>query len=221
MDGFWTKNTTWCTRYDDFGATGYMLLHVKGMEDAVIIDVGCSTGEAMKESKLCLSKHGVKLHAIGIDMADKAKLIAEAENNLDKFVNKSVFNVDEYIGRADVVVCLNTIRNVLGGTKSGIIKKCAGFLKPGGVLITDVGKEYRDMLKLEEPASSQPKRVCAGWGWWTLGCRRSDTRMMKRDGALHYAGMIQADWDKMGNLHKKIARFHNDVGRWISNHILR
>ena len=125
MDGFWTKNTTWRTRYDDFGVTGYMLLHVKSMEDAVVIDVGCSKEIAIIESKKCLGRHGVRLYTIGIDMSDKDKLTAEAENNLDEFVSKNTLEVDGYAGKTDVVVCLNTIRHVLGDTKSDMIKKCA------------------------------------------------------------------------------------------------
>ena len=218
MDGFWTKNTTWHIRYDDFGVTGYMLLHAKNMEDTVVIDVGCSKGIAITESKKCLDKRGIRLHTIGIDMSDKAKLAAEAENNLDEFVNENVLEVDGYAGKADIVVCLNTIRYVLGDTKSGMIKKCTEFLKPDGVLITNVDVEYRDMLKLEAPAPSQPERACAGWGWWTLWCRHTDTRMMKHDSALHYAEMIQEDWDKMDRWHKRMMRIYYATRCWFSNH---
>ncbi len=39
-DGLCPCSKTWPNRYDDFGATGYILLHAQGMEKAVVIDAG-------------------------------------------------------------------------------------------------------------------------------------------------------------------------------------
>ena len=205
MDGSWTNSMTWKNRYDDFGVTGYMLLHSKGMKDVVAIDVGCSTGIAVAESKKCMAKHGVRLHAIGIDMSGNAKLAAEAESNLDEFVNENALEVDGYAGRADIVVCLNVVRFVRGDVKSRIVEKCAEFLKPDGVFITGVGKNHREILELEEPISSHPKNVCAGLGWRSLVTMLGDTRMMKRAEALRYAGIMQSEWENMGRFHKRMA----------------
>ena len=148
MDGLWNNNMTWKNRYDDFGVTGYMFLHAKGMKDVTVIDVGCSKGIAVAESKKCLAKHGVRLHTIGIDMSDDAKLAAEAESNLDEFVNGNALEVDGYTGRADIVVCLNVVRFVRGNVKSRIVEKCAEFLKPDGVFITGIGEKSQEGARI-------------------------------------------------------------------------
>ena len=217
MDGLWNNNITWKNRYDDFGVTGYMLLYAKGRKDVVAIDVGCSKGIAVTESKKCLDKRGIRLHTIGIDMSGNAKLIAAAKNNLGEFVNGNALEVNGYTGKADIVVCLNVVRFVPGDVKSRIIRKCAEFLKPDGVLITGVGEKHRKMLKLEEPASSHPKKVCAGLGWRSLFPMPSDTRMMKRDGALHYAEIMQSEWKNMGEWQKKMALFSYRIWLWFFN----
>ena len=220
-DGLWSCSKTWPNRYDDFGATGYILLHAQGMEKAVVIDVGCSTGEAMLKSKLCLSRHGIKLYTVGIDMSDNAKLKAKAKNNLDEFIDSDARKVDNYAGKADIVVCLNAVRYVPGDAKSDMITKCAEFLKPDGVLITGVSPKHRRMLKLEDPASSHPKKVCAGWSLRSLLPIPSDTRMMKRDSVLHYAGMIHTEWGKIGRWHKRMTRFCYGAWCQFSNHALK
>ena len=212
MTGEWSCNTTWPGRYDDFGVTGYILLYAQYTGKATVIDVGCSTGEAMAECKQCLSKHGIDLYTIGIDMLDDNA--AEAEKNLDKFIHKKACEVNEYIGEADIVVCLNTVRSIRKDNKSDTISKCAEFLKPDGVLITGIDKKHRKMLKLEYTKISPPKKVCPRKGWHIRICNMlsgnvpSDTRMMKRDSVLTYERIIQTEWKRMNCLDKKIHMFN-------------
>ena len=215
MDGLWSNNMTWKSRYDDFGVTGYMLLHAKGMKDVVVIDVGCSRGIAVTESKKCLAEHGIRLHTIGIDMSCNAKLAAEAESNLDEFVNGNALEVDGYAGKADVVVCLNVVRFVRGDVKSRIVEKCAEFLNPGGVFITGVGENHRKILELEEPVQSHPKRACAGLGWRSLVPMPGDTRMMKRGEARRYADIMQSEWKNMKKWKKKIVLLRYRIWPWF------
>lgn len=192
MNQFWTCNNTWHTRYDDFGVTGYMLSHLRDIKNAVVIDVGCSNGKAVLGSKQCLSKHGIDIYAIGIDISTRKNIITNAEKNLDEFINKNVLEVSQYVGKADVVVCLNATRLVSNNLKSEIIKKCAWFLKPNGVLITDVKRKYRGMLSLEEPVKSPPKRVCSR-SLCSLIPSTGEARMMKHDGTLKLADIIKAE----------------------------
>ena len=206
MDGLWRNSMTWKNRYDDFGVTGYILLYAKGRKDAVVIDVGCSRGIAAAESKKCLARHGTRLRTIGIDMSGNAELIAKAESNMDEFINKDAREIDGRDEQADIVVCLNVVRFVPGDVKSSMIVKCAEFLKPGGVMITGVGGRHRKMLELEEPSARQPPRVCAGRTLRSLIVSRQDTRMMRRDGALRYAGIIRTEWNSMGRFRKGMAR---------------
>ena len=210
---FWTDNCTWRTRYDDFGVTGYILLHLRGVKKAVIIDVGCSTGEAILECKKCLSKYDINLYTIGVDMTTDDKTCIKSMKNLDEFINKNICDVDEYIGKADVIICLNMTRFVSGDLKSDIIKKCAKFLKPDGVLITGVNPIPRK-IKLEDPSASKPKRVCAR-SLRSLMHHPQDTRMMKRDNILEYARTIQTEWDKKSCWYRKIICFWYCVWRFF------
>ena len=127
MSRFWTCNNTWHTRYDDFGVTGYMLSHLQYIKNAVVIDVGCSNGKAVLGSKQCLSKHRIDIYTIGIDISTRKNIITNAEKNLDEFINKNVLEVNQYVGKADVVVCLNATRLVSKNLKSEIIKNVPGF----------------------------------------------------------------------------------------------
>ena len=165
-----------------------MRLHADGMGKAVAIDVGCSTGEAMAGSKQCLFKHGIDIYTVGIDMSDNIKLKTKAKDNLDEFIDNDVFKVDSYARLADIVVCLNVVRCVSGDWRSKMIQKCSEFLKPDGVLITGVEEKHLKMLKLEDPTSSHPKRICSRGGLQLLLPIPNDTRMMKRDSAITLRG---------------------------------
>ena len=190
MNGFWTCNNTWRTRYDDFGVTGYMLLHLQGRKNAVVVDVGCSNGNAILGNRQCLSEHGIDLYTIGIDISTRKNIIADAEKNLDEFINKNVLDVNQYAGRADAVICLNATRLVSKNLKSEIIRKCVWFLKSDGVLITDVKRKYRKKIRLEEPAKSHPKRVCSK-SLHSLLPSTGEARMMKPCNALKFADIIK------------------------------
>ena len=203
----WTCNTTWPSRYDDFGVTGYTFIHTKRTKKATVIDVGCSTGEAMYTCQQCMLENGVELYTIGIDMSEDVRV--KAEENLDQFIFKNICDVYEYIGEADVVICVNAIRDVPKDIKGNIVRKCAEFLKPDGVLITDVNKQHKKMLKLEYPKNSPPEKVCPKKDWRTKiydGLGKgipSDTRMMNRNSALSYANNLESEWKGMHSLYKK------------------
>ena len=57
--------------FDEFGVTGYMLSHLRDIKNVVVIDVGCSNGKVVLGSKQCLSKHGIDIYAVGIDISTR------------------------------------------------------------------------------------------------------------------------------------------------------
>ena len=194
---YWNCNWTWPRRYDHFGTTGYALSYLERMDEATMIDVGCSTGEALSECKKCLAKHGVHIHTIGIDIS--GKVAKKAKKNLDEFVGDDVLGVSAYEGQADIVLCMNVERFVSSDIKSRIMEKCAWFLNEDGMLITGVKPRYRKRLNLEQPSTMVPEIVCRGehltarLGDLLRPIYPKDTRMMSRNEALHYVEMLRSD----------------------------
>lgn len=211
MSKHWKNTTTWPRRYDHFGATGYALSYARHKGEVVIIDVGCSTGEAMVECKKCLAQHGIRVREIGIDSSEK--VAAASEKNLDKFIQRNVLNVNEYEKTADIVLCMNMERFIDWDNRSEIIEKCSWFLKDDGMLITGISKKHQKRLKLEQPISTIPDMVCVGDSWktWVVDLQRrvciKDTRMMPRSEALHYADMLLSDWQKADTLRRLYMKY--------------
>ena len=203
----WKNNRTWRTRYDDFRVNGYMLEYAErvGKSSLYVIDVGCSNGEAILECKKCLFKYGVKIHIIGIDATKRPKILSKAKNNLDGFINSNVLDVKEYNEKADVVICLNTIRYIDGDIKSAVIKKCAEFLKPKGVLITGINKRHCKIFNLKR---TKPKKVCLSrWSlriFETMTGKIYDTQMITRDDVEKYAEVTNTEWENMNSLRKNL-----------------
>lgn len=156
----------------------------------VVIDVGCSKGEALKGAKDCLANHGVEVYAIGIDVLQK--VAKDAKTNLDEFELGNVLDVTKYESVADVTLCLNAMRTLSEARKSLMIKRCVDFLKPDGMMITHVGKRYQKQLNLH---SSLPARVCKSGRFGRLVelvCGiHVDTKFLTNDDALAYAKMLQ------------------------------
>ena len=204
---FWGCTTTWSERYDQFGATGYMLIHAKCKEWITVVDVGCSTGDAINESKKCLARHNIALTTIGIDMSKDVE--AKAKANLDRFIPKNVLDVNEHAGEADVVLCMNATRYVTDDVSGSIIRKCTSFLKPNGVLITGVQDRYRKKLDLLWPKTKPPETVCfkqrSRVRRW-VDNQPIDTRMMARDEACRYADMLVSDWRDKAKICRLLTR---------------
>ena len=108
---------------------------IKKINEPYIIDVGCSSGDALKWASSKLERDGYKSYTVGIDIS--GKVAKKAGKNLDKFVLKDVLDVDDLDGKADIVVCHRAIVYVDASVKSEIIRKCGDFLKDDGVLITE------------------------------------------------------------------------------------
>ena len=186
----WTYNNTWKTRYDDMRVTGMLLERGKVTERLVVIDVGCSKGEALRGAKDCLAKQGIDVYAIGIDISRRVS--EDAKVNLDEFELGNVHSITKYDATGDAVLCLNALRTVSMSGKSRMIKKCAEMLKPNGTLITHVDSKNRKRLSL---CVSLPKRVCEpgrfGRITETLCGIPSDTRALTKNQSLRYAELLR------------------------------
>lgn len=208
---YWRCDTTWKRRYDHFGVTGYALLHAKCRKNLVIVDVGCSKGIAMLDCQKCLEQYDVHAYTIGIDISEKHKV--EARNNLDEFILDNVLNVNAHMGDADIVICMNMERYVDLEKKSQIIRKCAEFLKPDGMLITNIDKNYRKILNLEYPNKFIPELVVSGektreriYNWRKRLTVLKDARMISSKETSRYAHILLTEWQNTNKAIKEIQK---------------
>jgi len=138
LNGNWSIIITSEDRYEFTGITEFTVDHLKeqGIKRPTIIDVGCSTGIAMRKTAEIMRISEFDPYTIGIDASKNVK--SKAEKNLGKFINRDVIDVDDQENTADVVICSRAAIFVLGTRRADIIRKCASFLKDNGILITDV-----------------------------------------------------------------------------------
>lgn len=134
----WNIHITSKDRYEFTGILDLAINHLQlqRIKDPIIIDVGCSTGEAMERASHKMKTLKINPHTIGIDPAKTVR--KKAEKNLDVFINKDVFKVIDRDESADIVICSKAAIFVEGSVREAIIRKCISFLKENGILITDV-----------------------------------------------------------------------------------
>ena len=157
-DGNLQIRLTWGWRYDCLGIPNYIRKHAGGRNRLRVLDVGCSAGKALARCQSRLrDKYGLKLYTIGIDVS--AKMAPQARANLDEFICKDV--LDAECDECDAVILANVLLCVDAGRRRAIIGRCAQFLKPGGILITDgVSASLKDELP---SLDHRIKRgICAG-----------------------------------------------------------
>jgi SAM-dependent methyltransferase len=135
--GNWFSSYTTPNRYYLTGITDHVKSYVKetGKKKLVIVDVGCSTGIAIRNMSDELNQDGIQTFTIGIDPSPKLK--DDAQSNLDKFVNKDVLRIKPK-PVADIVICSKMAIYVSAKRRAKIITKTIEFLKNDGAMITDV-----------------------------------------------------------------------------------
>lgn len=133
----WTPRFTYPERYDEIGVTDRVSENLQhGIRELSILDVGCSHGVAARSLKSTLLAKGMSVFVTGIDPSFKVK--ADAERNLDKFINDDVVNVDPSLYPADIVVLCNVVHYLSAKKKATMIRKCAEFLRDeNSILITN------------------------------------------------------------------------------------
>ncbi len=134
----WNVHVTSKYRYESTGIFDLSINHLQNerITNPIIIDVGCSYGQAIKWTSFLMKKQKFNPWTIGIDGAKTVK--KQAEKNLDEFIAKDVFEVVDRDGSVDIVICHKAAIFVVGSRREAIIRKCTSFLKANGILITDV-----------------------------------------------------------------------------------
>jgi len=149
------QNYTYSSRYNDRcffqpGITDHIQKHAKEncLETVKVVDVGCSTGVAMRDCARQLSGKGIILETAGVDQAEKVK--SEAEANVNRFIMGDIMSLTvkecHSLMNADVVILSRVLRYVDG--KSELQRRCAGFLKTGGILLVNNG--HKTIVKTKE-----------------------------------------------------------------------
>ena len=209
MNGNWNNNRTFENRYELTRIHDLLLDCVKGSKNKIIIiDVGCSFGKAMKYTQNWLKQNNIDSYTVGIDPSKK--VVDEANENLDEFINQDVLDVNEYVEKADVVICSKTAIFVTGEKRYQIIKKCVNFLKTNGVLITDVdcfekpklSDELMDCFYLIPPVfylKNGVKRFRKEYWRRIHFPLRKKIKKMHKDTALNYTDEILAAWNDMSS----------------------
>src|SRR5574340_655579 len=110
----WSIFVTSEDRYEFTGINDFIINHLKqqGVKKPITIDVGCSTGIAMKKTAKIMRALEFNPYTIGIDASKSVN--SKAEKNLDKFINRDVLDVDHQNDVADVVICSKAAIFVLG-----------------------------------------------------------------------------------------------------------
>lgn len=134
----WHSSFTYPERYFDIGVAEHLskyLLQDENQKDVLsVLDVGCSTGIALKTTKEFFNKYGIKLDVTGIDVRNVVK--DAAEKNLDSFILGDFFEID-LPKRFDVIICTNMLLNMKLEKIVNALKKMALLLTPNGCLITN------------------------------------------------------------------------------------
>jgi SAM-dependent methyltransferase len=229
LTGNWSINYTFEDRYEITGITDFILDYAKNSKNKLIIlDVGCSIGTAMKYAQDYLKQKNVESFTVGIDVSKY--VVEKASKNLDKFINEDLFNVDDFVGKADVVICSKMAIFVTGETRHKIIKKCTDFLNDKGILITDVDCFEKPKLSddLNDFLCGFPTWSCFknGIGGFRKEFRRrlnipykKKMKKMHKDEALKYAEEILLAWNDF-SFFKKLDWKLSINQRWIISSVI-
>lgn len=132
----WSSSYTFEDRYDLTGVNDRVIEYAKKNNKKYldILDVGCSSGIAMKDLQNKLKEKGIVVKTAGVDPSHRIK--NDADKNLDRFISGDILKVKAE-PEFDVVVCSKMVLFVSPKLRSDIISKCAEFLKENGGLVTD------------------------------------------------------------------------------------
>lgn len=213
-NGNWTKNHTFADRYVVTGITKLILAHTRNSKKKIIImDVGCSKGVAIKHAQDCLKQENIESFTIGIDVSEN--IAKEANENLNKFINKDVLQVYDCTEKADIVICSKVIIFVTGELKYKIIKKCSEFLKNDGILITDdlLNEKYPllEELKLIQymfPNSSPFKKdFYQKYRMRFYTPLRKKMKKISKSDVINYAEDVLSSWQRLSYIQKWFLKF--------------
>lgn len=226
----WSIVITFKDRYEFTGINDFTVNHLKqqGIKKPSIIDVGCSTGIAMKKTAEIMRMLEFDPYITGIDASKKVK--SKAEKNLDEFINRDVLDIDDKENTADVVICSKAAIFVLGTRRAAIIRKCTSFLKDNGILITDVDSypprtirenahRFLRFLRYQFPNiecfKHGIKNIRREYGRRANTTIRNDVFKMTKHEAMSYVDEIIKGWEKRSPRWKLWWRFRILI-QWLA-----
>ena len=177
MDAIWRSRFTHRNRYrgpitdavvDYAGKTG------KG--SLSILDVGCSTGVAIRSMAGVLGGSGIAARTTGVEVSPKAW--KEAEGNLDILIRGDIREIEPRPD-FDVVLCFKMILFQTPEVRREVLSACAAWLKRDGLLATDAHERYKTPWRREvlrtvlgrDEALKYPDAVLDGWNALGPYCR--------------------------------------------------
>ena len=147
-----------------------------GKKSLKILDVGCSTGVAIRSMAEDLKGSGIATRIEGVEVSKKAW--KKAEKNLDRLIHGDVREIEPEPD-FDVVLCFKMILFQTPEIRQEVLSACAKWIKQDGLLATDAHERY----------------IIVKW----RGVLRT---VLGREVALKYPRIIQDGWDSMGRLHR-------------------
>ncbi|MFH0889866.1 MAG: class I SAM-dependent methyltransferase [Candidatus Aenigmatarchaeota archaeon] len=153
----WRSNLTFSDRYTEFLAPVASYLETKrgNPQNAgalTILDIGCSTGEAMKNMQNYLANLGYKTRSIGVDVSEDAAKIAKS-NDLDEIIVTDAQHLPFDASSMDIVCAMNFMHFIGQEDQAKCLREIKRVLKNDGILSCTVKANYRynDIQRANNP----------------------------------------------------------------------
>jgi SAM-dependent methyltransferase len=222
LDASWPISFTNPRRYRSNGVTYHVIDHAQASSKRflTILDVGCSTGVAVKRLKANLEKLGIRSEVIGVDISKK--VMQKAKRNLDRFVCSDIRLLGkEDLPLADVVICSYAAIWVTANTRYEMVHRCAEQLRDDGLLVTNAFPFRR--VDLPKPVEFLRYRfesipfLAKGRTAFSSELERRKAELLKRRSfailgrteALAYAESVRESWIRLDSRSK--SRWHFTV----------
>lgn len=215
----WSSNFTFEGRYELIGVTFkiYDFVISSNRKTLDILDVGCSIGLANKSMKKCLGRFGIYTMTEGIDRAEN--VLHEARKNFDIFTCKDIMKITPK-RKFDVIIAMNMIHFKNNNDLACLVEKCAEFLKPNGIMLTNDLEhldDYRLLNKIKICITYLPKLKNGGITYYNIIKMKLEkdsyikVRKVDGDKVLEYAQKIRSDYRDY-NILKKFMHQSNYIG---------
>ena len=171
MGSVWQAGITWKSRYSGQITDAVARYAIEtGKRSLEILDVGCSTGVAVRSMAEALGGSGIAASTTGLEVSPKA--CKAAEWNLDTLIRGDIREIEPR-SDFDVVLCFKMILFQTPEVRRGVLSACAAWLKRDGLLATDAHERYKTPWRREvlrtvlgrDEALKYPMR------FWTDGMR--------------------------------------------------
>ena len=139
-----------------------------GRKSLKVLDVGCSTGVAVKSMAGVLGGSGIAVTTTGVEESPGAR--SRAERNLDDLIPGDIREIKPRPD-FDVVLCFKMILFQTPEVRREVLSACAEWLKQDGLLATDAHEKYKVLwpngplktVRGRNRAREYPDAVMDGW----------------------------------------------------------